>query len=140
MKTPNLNTKLEIEENLGIYVDAETALCGSLQDVANNILALEDRLRKENPNLYIKFKINVQTTSCYGDPDYIEIKLSGVRLETDYEFEKRIDKHNKSVEAGKLSAKKKAESDEKKELATFLRLKKKFENDDKKIMCRTKFQ
>ncbi len=135
MKTTNLNTKLEIEENLGMYVDADTTLCGSLQDVSNNILALEDRLRKEhamvtqNPNLYIKFKINVQTTSCYGDPDYIDIKLSGIRLETDAEFEKRIDKHNKAVIAGKLSAEKKAESNEKRELANFLRLKNKFENN-----------
>ncbi len=134
MKITNLNSKLEIEDKLYLYVDIEKTLCGSLKDVANNILALEGRLKKEhqlvvqNPNLYIRFNISIDKEYNYSDSCDIAINLSGIRLETDIEFEKRIDKHKKSVIAGKLSAKKKAESNEKRELANFLRLKEKFEN------------
>lgn len=123
------NVKKEIEDDLYLYADIDTVLRGSLKDVANNILALEDRLKKEhamvmqNPQQYICFNIKVEKE--YGS---IEIKLSGIRMETDIEFEKRIERNKKAVEAQKASTKKRLENNKKRELAILICLQKKYAN------------
>ncbi len=130
----NEETRKEIIEKVYLYTELDTVISGSLQEVANNILALEQELKTknqyiiDNPDRYFKFNIEIQRD--YEGSD--EIRLYGVRMETDEEFQKRIEKSKKSIEAQKLAAKKRIENTKKKELQTFLRLKKKYEGDSLK--------
>jgi hypothetical protein len=135
MNTKYLNLeKKEIVETLYLYIDIDEILKGSLHDVANNILAIENRLKNEcemvvrNPDKYIRFNIDIH--NGYYDSNSPELKLYGVRMETDEEFEKRINEAKKAKIAKENSEKKRKENEEKNELNTYLRLKKKF--SDKK--------
>lgn len=125
------NTKKEIEEDLYLYVCISDIVSGSLQEVADKILSLECRLRTEheevrqNPDKYIRFNIRLETNHYDGDYD-ADIKLSGIRLETDLEFNSRIKRHERAVKAQKESAKKRAENIHKKDLETLKRLAKKY--------------
>lgn len=136
-KSEAKESKKEIEEQLHLYTEMDTVICGSLQEAASNILALEERLKKEhqmvidNPKKYIRFNIRIETPG-YDYDESPEIKLYGVRLETDEEFKKRIERNNKAVEAQKASVKKRKENNKKRELATFLRLQQKFGKKSKK--------
>lgn len=124
-------TKKEIREYLSLYVELSSVIKGSLQDVANNILNIETRLRtehgfiRENPNYYIRFEIEIET--YYEDTP--EIKLFGIRLESDAEFNQRIDRNKKARIAEQKRVDKQKEEKEKKELQTYLRLKTKFEKN-----------
>ena len=126
-------SKKEIEEQLHLYTEMDSVICGSLHQAAENILALEKRLKTENglvikyPEKYIRFNIRIGTPG-YDYDESAEIKLYGVRLETDEEFEKRIEKNKKAVAAQKIAVKKRKENNKKRELATFLRLQNKFKN------------
>lgn len=126
-------TKKEIHDELYLYTEIDTVICGSLQQTAENILSLEKRLKTEhqlvvqNPGKYIRFNIRIGTPG-YDYDESPEIKLYGVRMETDEEFEKRIEKNKKSIANKKWIDKKRKENNKKRELATFLRLKNKFEN------------
>ena len=121
-------TKKEIIDELYLYTELDTVINGSLQEVADNILALEKRLKAEhamvveNPDKYIRFNIQIETEY----EGYAEIKLYGVRMETDEEFKGRIERNKKAAEAQKASAKKRIRTNKKRDLATFLRLQKKY--------------
>lgn len=122
-----IHAKKEIVDELYMYCDMDI-LNGSLQNVAKNILDLENRLRTEhrmvinNPDMYHTFKIRVE-----NEDGYPEIKLSGVRFETDKEFEARLEKNKKDKLSIKALRKKQKEKKEKEEHKTYLRLKEKFE-------------
>lgn len=118
----------EIEENISLYTDIESLFSGSIQDVAKNVLALEERIKTENAHIknsqgqYFKFKMKVNT---YMD-SYPELEFKAVRMETDKEYEDRLERNRKASIAKKLLDKKKKEELEAKELAEFERLQKKF--------------
>jgi len=124
-----MNTnKKEIREELYINIDIDNLLDGSLQKVSQNILNIEERLKTEhrwlidNPSKYIRFELE-------GESHYDEsfgIKVYGVRMETDEEYDKRIEKVKKASEASKLAAKKKMENLKEKELKELKRLQEKY--------------
>lgn len=124
-----MEKKKEITERLGLYVDS-SVLNGTLQNVANNILNIEKRLReehqlvKQNPDMFIRFEMEVDSEY---DSSYAEITVSGVRLETDKEFEARLEKNEKARIAAAEAARKHKEKQKLEELATYERLKKKYE-------------
>jgi hypothetical protein len=124
------HSRKEIIDDLYLYTELDIVINGSLQEVAENILALEKRLRAEhqmvvqNPDKYIRFGIRISSSGCDDSP---EINLYGVRMETDTEFEKRIAQSERAAIAQRASAKKRIENKKKKELATFLRLRKKYD-------------
>jgi hypothetical protein len=127
--------KLTFEEDLYIYTEIDTIFNCSLQEAAKNILALEERLKKENkrvidnPDMYSEFKIKI---SSYQD-DYPEIHLYGVRVETDEAYKVRMEKYAKAEAARAEGAKKRKDTIEKnleaKELAELERLTKKYMNN-----------
>jgi len=116
--------KKEITEDLYIYTELDTILTGSLDTVAANILALKDRLKAENglvkvdPDRYLRFEMSI-VTAFESMP---EIKLRGIRMETDEEFLKRITLDEKARQAQKISSKKRKEIQEKKDLAMLSKL------------------
>ena len=91
-------------------------LNGSLQDVAKNILSFENELKAthqgiiDEPNKYLYFKMRLDFDRYYDSP---EIQLSGVRMETDAEYDKRIEHIRKSKE-GKIAGAKKRKEKKKK--------------------------
>jgi len=118
----------EISEEIYMYVDVDSTLDGTLQEVAARILALEERIKTEvvqykpNPESYFKFKIRASVNR----DDYPEFNFSIVRMETDKEYEDRLERNKKASLAKRLSDKKKKEEAEKKELAEFARLQEKY--------------
>lgn len=122
------NEKLEIEEDVFLSIGTDS-LNGSLQDVANNILSFENMLRTEHqgiinePNKYLYFKMRL--TEYYDSP---EIQLSGVRMETDIEYDKRM-MHIENSRKGQIaSAQKRKEKKEAEELKTLKRLQEKYKD------------
>ena len=130
MKTTKL-TKKEITEELYLYVDTKEILSGTFASVANKILALEERLKKENqtivrnPDLFIRYEISLQER--YNES--AEIVIYGIKMETDEAFDKRVSASERAKVAQKASAKKQREARAKKELQTYLALQKKFGNN-----------
>lgn len=124
------NAKKEIEDQLPLYTDIDTILEGSLQQVAKNILALEEKLKKEhqmviqNPDVYIRFNMRIHDGDFEGDST--EIRLSGVRLETDGEYKTRIEKNKRALRAQRESVKKRLINQKKEELAMLAKLQKKY--------------
>lgn len=134
-KQIDIKAKREIVEELYLYIDYESLLCGSLQDVSKNILNIENRLREEHamvrqePKKYFKFNIKVEKEwERYSEDCSIGVKTFGVRLESDEELAKRIKKNLDSAKAQKASIKIQNEKKEKEEMETYLRLQKKFGN------------
>ena len=130
MKTTKL-TKKEITEELYLYVDTKEILSGTFASVANKILALEERLKKENqtivrnPDLFIRYEISLQER--YNES--AEIVIYGIKMETDEAFDKRVSASERAKVAQKASAKKQRQARAKKELQTYLALQKKFGNN-----------
>jgi len=121
--------KKEISEVLYLYIDDERELfSGSIKDVANKILSLEQRLKEENqdvisnPKKYIRFEMK---TSMSWDND-LQVRFYGIRKETQEEFSIRLSKEliNEKKQEERLKNLKKVQ--EKRDLTTFLRLQKKF--------------
>ena len=128
LRNDEMNKKLEIEEDLYFAIGLNI-LNGSLQDVAKNILSFENELKAthrvliDEPNKYSHFKMRI--VEYYGEP---EIQLSGVRMETDAEYDKRM-KHIEKSKAGKIAAaQKRKENKEKEELETLKRLQEKYKD------------
>jgi len=122
--------KKEIEEDI-FFSKSTDIFSGSLQDVANNILSIENELKTQHqeiindPNKYLYFKMRLDYTTYY---DVAEIQLSGVRMETDAEYDKRIEHIRKSKEGKIAGAKKRKENKEKEELKTLKRLQEKYKD------------
>ena len=109
---------------------------GSIEEVANNILNLKNRLLRESvvvksnpPNTFIRFELEVD-----GSDGYPQVSLYGVRMESDLEYNERVKREMYALTAAKNAAKKRAEraaerkkEKEEEEYEIFLRLKKKFE-------------
>lgn len=116
-----------------MYIELETILNGSLEEVAENILALEKRWKTENISIvknldrYIRFDIQLDWSDCQDS--FPEIYLYGVRMETNEEFKRRIEDDKLVAQAQKLAAKKRIETTKKRELATLIRLRKKYANE-----------
>ncbi len=127
-------TKKEIIERLSLYIDIDSLLSGTLQEVANNILNLEKRLREEHtlvknePNRFTHFKIEL--VSSKFEEGYHDIEISGVRLETDEEFKKRIEQNKKAKISAKKALLEKAQKLEEQQFATYKRLKEKFKDKE----------
>lgn len=121
--------KKEIIQQLSLYVDPSELLKGSLKQAAENILNLEKRLRvehaliKNNPDMFFEFRIRLEQPAF---EESAEIVLIGARLETDDEFNKRIEKSVKLSKAAKESAKKRKNDQDKKDFETYKKLKAKF--------------
>ena len=122
------NEKKEIEEDV-YYSFGVDSLNGTLQEVANNILSFENMLRTEHqgiinePDKYLYFKMRI--ADYYDSP---EIQLSGVRMETDVEYARRM-KHNENSRKGQIaSAQKRKEKKEAEELKTLKRLQEKYKD------------
>jgi hypothetical protein len=123
--------KIEYRDDLYLYLDVDTIFNCSLEEAAKNILSLEQKLRSEHqlivqqPNKYEKFGIRIAT-----DDGYPEIKLFGVRTESDEAFKIRMDKAEKLKISREEAAKKRKntieQNKEAKELAEYERLSKKF--------------
>ena len=126
--------KKEIRDSLYFYVDTNRILSGSLTDVANNILALEQQLLEikavASAN-YIRFEMETDVEYDYGNAS-LQVQFYGIKMETDADFLKRIERSEKMAEAQKLSAIKRKEANEKRNLTTYLKLKAKYENIDVK--------
>lgn len=116
--------KIKISEKLYCHIDIDSLLSGTLHDVANNILNIEQKLKTENPivsknpDKYIQFIIEPNFT--YYDS---ELEVSGIRMETDEEYNKRIEKAAKQKIARQVAAQNKAKA----EMELYLKLKKKYE-------------
>jgi len=133
LKKP-LPKKIIFEETLYLYTDIHTVFGCSLQEAAKNILALEDRLKAEhkkvidNPNLYEKFHIDISTSD-----NYPEIRLSGIREETDEAYKVRVEKYEKAEAAKAEGVKKRKDTRAKnlkaRELAELDRLTKKYKDE-----------
>lgn len=121
--------KKEITERLSLYIELDSIFRGSLEEVSKNILNLENRLKLEhaevrnNPDKYFRFDLKLDQT--FED---VELEIFGVRLETDEEFQKRLEKSKKMAKSMKEFRKKLKDKKEKQELNTYLKLKKKFES------------
>jgi hypothetical protein len=124
-----MQKKKEITERLQLYIELETLLNGSLEEVAENILALEKRWKTENISVdrYIRFDIQLDWSDCQDS--FPEIHLYGVRMETNEEFKRRIEDDKLAAQAQKLATKKRIETTKKRELATLIRLRKKYANE-----------
>lgn len=125
--------KLEFRESLGLYISSDI-FEGPLETVAANVLNLEERLRKEHalvaqePERFARFELSVSTDDYGGGSPSIEVNIYGIRIETDAQFEERMEKNKKISIAAKAAAKKRKKADEEKEYQTFLKLEKKFKN------------
>jgi len=120
--------KLEIEEDLYFTIGINI-LNGSLQDVAKKILSFENELKTTHqgiinePDKYLYFKMRI--ADYYDSP---EIQLSGVRMETDVEYARRM-KHIENSRKGQIaSALKRKEKKEAEELKTLKRLQEKYKD------------
>jgi hypothetical protein len=138
-KPYDISKKLEIKELISLYIPFDI-FSGTLQDVAKNILGIEDRLKTEHglinkePDRYMHYEIKVNSYS-----EYCEIELYGVRLETDEEYSVRKERINKMIEnnnkfkeqraSNALKRKRKEEAaKEKEEMEIYLKIKNKLEN------------
>jgi hypothetical protein len=117
----------EIEENVYIYADVSSALEGTLQEVAARILAFEERIKQEwapyknaPENTYIKFRMGIESG------EYPEFFFKAVRMETDKEYNDRLERNKKASKAAKEAAKKREENLKEKELAELKRLQDKY--------------
>ena len=125
---PTKETKKEFKDVLYLYIDADFLFEGSLQDVAQKVLDIEKRLRSEhnhvilNPNLYTRFEIHTER-----DRDgYSEVIIEGIRLETDDEFKKRLEKSARASATQKRIAAEKKIKKEEDELKLYEELKLKY--------------
>lgn len=136
--------KIEIKDVPYIFIE-EVILSGPLEQVANNILDLKNKVkeayykREENvKNNYIKDMIPSFTP--FEDYKYIELDynynhddfdlhLRVYRDETDEEYNKRIELNKKRSEAAKIAAKNRKEAQEKRELSLLKTLKEKYEKN-----------
>lgn len=124
-----IQQKIEKREELYLYIPIDV-FEGNLEDVCKKVLNLKERLKqehqvvKDNPNKYFKYELFF--TSYYDEG--MEAKIRGVRLETDEEFNNRIERNKKQQQAGKMAAKKRKENQEKRELTLLETLKKKYED------------
>lgn len=116
------NKKQTIEENLGVYIPLDI-LNGTLEQVSNNILNIKEKILKIHTDItkYFDFKI----TLLNEEEEMPELFITGLRLETDKEFKKRLDK---ALKTKKWTKQRNALMREKR-YKEYLKLKKEFENE-----------
>lgn len=99
-------------------------LDGKLED---SILRLQEVI-KNNPTCF-EFKMEIESESGYYGSCSTNINIWAYRWETDEEFEARLAAAKKSDELAKIEAKRKLQSQEKRERSLYESLKKKFEKE-----------
>jgi hypothetical protein len=127
-------TKKEFKDVLYLYIDS-SIFEGTLQEVSQKVLDIEKRLRTEhaqviqNPDLYIRFEIHTER-DCDG---YLEVIVKGIRLETDDEFTKRLEKSARASETAKRVAAEKKIKDAADELKLYQKLKLKYDESSMQL-------
>lgn len=115
-KKINKKERKEIFEVLSsVHFTAEELLKGSLEEAADNILAIEKRLRTEDnyvinhPDRYIRFDISLDSNYYDEYKYYTDVTIQGVRLEDDKEYNMRMEDIRKREIAAQYAKKKAAE-------------------------------
>lgn len=126
------SNRKEIRETIYIDIDLITILTGTIQEIAKNILDIENRLKKEcsliikNPELYKRFELSYQYG--YGQDESDSVLIYGVRDETEEEYNIRIEKNKKAQEAQKKAKQNRTANTIKNELKILAHLQKKYKN------------
>lgn len=114
--------RLEISEKIDYFSASD--LCGKIDDIINKFVSYKTK----NPNLTNIFVDTDYESDGYGDDDrYCYINITGTRLETDEEFNKRKEILKKASEKAKEQERLKKIAKEERERKEFERLKAKFE-------------
>jgi hypothetical protein len=109
-----MEKKKEIKAQL-VSMDIE----GNLEDFIGYLRDKEKEYRSQG---YIKFYIEKNSYWEYDGSDITDFYLCGIRLETDIEFNKRIEEKKKRAKAARKAAKTRAERKEERELENYKKL------------------
>jgi len=87
--------KKEITAYLCNIMELDQLIKGNFQDVHNKLVEIENKLKTDYPNL-IRFELGIEHSDIYD-----ELIIKCIRLETDNEFQKRIEKSENQKKAQK---------------------------------------